>query len=210
MRKTCLCGIVSLATHAAAIAAIFYAQNLFRETPITVIDFSLEKTALPEAKKDLPAQPSTVRKPHPPVIESKDVFPHTTKPDTMHPEVEVVSNPIAKVSEKASPNVSYSRDAIDSTVLKKEYISAKYSVIRDKVYRSLSYPVYAQEEGWQGTVKMSFEVKPDGSIDNVHVLNSSGYALLDNNAVKAVRQAAPFPYAPVRLQIVLPIVYRLE
>jgi protein TonB len=57
---------------------------------------------------------------------------------------------------------------------------------------------------------MGFLVNPDGSVDNVHVLKSSGYVLLDNNAVKAVRLAAPFPYAPVKLQIILPVVYRLE
>jgi protein TonB len=57
---------------------------------------------------------------------------------------------------------------------------------------------------------MSFQVNRDGTVDSVRVLKSSGYNLLDNNAVKAVRQAAPFPYAPVRLQIILPVVYRLE
>ena len=99
---------------------------------------------------------------------------------------------------------------IDSTVLKNNYLNAQYGVIRDKVYRALSYPAFAQEEGWQGTVKISFLVNCDGSVDSIHVLKSSGYRLLDNNAVKAVRQAAPFPYAPARLEIIFPVVYRLE
>jgi protein TonB len=210
MRKTCLCAAVSLATHAAAVAAIVFAQNLFRENPVTVIDFSLEKTALPEPKKDLPAQPCTARKPRPYVIERKDAFPDTSKTVTAPPVFAGVFEPIAPVAETATIPSSQSANVLDSTVPKNDYVTTQYGVIRDKIYRALSYPAYAQEEGWQGTMKMSFLVNRDGSVDSIHVLKSSGYNLLDNNAVKAVRLAAPFPYAPAKLQIILPIVYRLK
>jgi protein TonB len=210
MRKTCLGAAVSLAAHAAVVAAIIFAQSLFRENPVTVIDFSLEKTVLPEPKKDAPAQPRTARKPRPDVIERKDAFPDTSKTVTAPPVLAGVFEPIAPVAESATVPGSQNATVFDSTVLKNNYLTAQYGVIRDKVYRALSYPAYAQEEGWQGTMKMSFLINRDGSVDSIRVLKSSGYNLLDNNAVKAVRQAAPFPYAPARLQIILPVVYRLE
>jgi periplasmic protein TonB len=208
MRKTWLGGAVSLAAHAGAIAAVLFAQNLFRENPVTVIDFSLEKTALPEPEKDTPPPPPVIHKPRP--VDKKDVFPDTAKADAMPPAPPVDSESAATVAEQESAPPGQSANIVDSTVLKKEYVTEQYGVIRDKVYRALSYPAYAQEEGWQGTVRIGFLVNRDGTVDSVRVLKSSGYNLLDNNAVKAVRQATPFPHAPGRLQIVLPVVYRLE
>jgi protein TonB len=210
MRKAWVGAAVSLAAHATAIAAVFFAQSLVRENPVTVIDFSLEKTALSKPKKEPLPQPPAPRKQRPPALDRKDVFPDTTKTDTIHLAIAADSEQASMVSEQASSPGSHGTDVIDSTVLRKEYITAQYGVIRDKVYRALSYPAYAQEEGWQGMVKLSFQVNPNGSVDSVHVLKSSGYNLLDNSAVKAVRQAAPFPYAPARLQIILPVSYRLE
>ena len=206
MRKSWLGGAVSLAAHAAAISAVFFAQSLFRQNPVTVIDFSLPKTVVPPPPAP---HPPVVRKPRPPVIDRRDVFPDTSKPDTVPPPA-VDSAATAMAFEPPSAPATHGADASDSTVLKKEYLSAQYGVIRDKVYRALSYPARAQQEGWEGTVKMSFIVNRDGSVDSVLVLKSSGYKLLDNNAIRAIRQAAPFPYAPTRLQIRLPVVYRLE
>jgi protein TonB len=201
---------VSVVVHAAVIAAIIFAHHAFRENPITVIDFSLEKSAPPEQKKDPPVRPRAVSRPLPVAVVRNDAFPDTAKPVIASPVLTEVPEPVAPVAAPAFVPGPQSANVIDSTTLKKNYITAQYGVIRDKVYRALSYPAYAQEEGWQGTVKMSFLVNRDGSVDSIHVLKSSGFTLLDNNAVKAVRQAAPFPYAPAMLEIILPVVYRLE
>jgi len=98
----------------------------------------------------------------------------------------------------------------DSNVVKAEYVSVQYGVIRDMVYKRLSYPSLAQAEEWEGTVKIRFLVKCDGNVDSIRIQRSSGYSMLDNSAVKAVREAAPFPKAPFRLEIVLPVVFRLQ
>jgi protein TonB len=169
------------------------------------------KTAPVEQKEESPSQPRTARTPRPPAVESKVVLPDTSKQDTLRTPITVDSESAPMISEQpASPSNSYGTHAIDSTILKKEYIAAQYGIIRDKVYRALSYPEYAQEEGWQGTVRIGFLVNRDGTVDSIRVLKSSGFSLLDNDAVKAIRRAAPFPYAPARLQIILPVVYRLE
>jgi len=94
--------------------------------------------------------------------------------------------------------------------IKSSILLRKTAVIRDKVYRALSYLSYAHEAGWQGTARMCFYVNRDGKVEKLQILKSSGYQLLDKNAVKANRQAAPFPYAPVKLQIIFPVGYRLE
>jgi len=50
-----------------------------------------------------------------------------------------------------------------------------------------SYPRAARKRGWQGTVVLSVFVGEAGQVENLWVLNSSGYNLLDNSAVNAVR-----------------------
>jgi protein TonB len=211
MSKTWLGNAVSIVVHALVLAGIFMGQQQFRENPVTVIDFSIVNEAVPEQKKETPAPPRAARKSHPATIASEDAFPDTSRPDTVHPALVATSEPTDTVSKQVQhTGATHRTGVVDSTVLKKEYLTAQYGVIRDKVYRALSYPAYAQEAGWQGTVRMCFFVNRDGSVEKIQILKSSGYQLLDNNAVKAIRQAAPFPYAPVKLQIILPVVYKLE
>ncbi len=201
---------VSVVVHTAVIAAIIFAQFSMRENPITVIDFSLEKSPPPEPRKVLPVRPRPVPRQQPIPVERREGFPDSAGPVLASPVPAAVPAPVAPVAPVAARPGPQSANVIDSTTLRKNYVAAQYGVIRDKVYRALSYPAYAQEEGWQGTVKMRFLVNRDGSVDSIHILKSSGYSLLDNSAVKAVRQAAPFPYAPAMLEIILPVVYRLD
>lgn len=48
------------------------------------------------------------------------------------------------------------------------------------------YPLQAQQHGEQGDVLLSIHVLPNGAADSVSVTQSSGYAILDEAAAKAV------------------------
>ena len=48
------------------------------------------------------------------------------------------------------------------------------------------YPLQAQQHGEQGDVLLSIHVLPNGTADSVSVTQSSGYAILDEAAAKAV------------------------
>lgn len=205
--------VISLLVHALAFAAIFSAQAVFRDDPVKVIDFSLEKTVFPKPKEQPRPQPKILRKEQPKIVEKKEAFPDTSKADTIPPEPSPVEEPVIATAESslASPAQPLEIAGIsDSVARQTEYITAQYGVIRDKVYHAIVYPLLAQEEGLQGTVKLSFQVNRDGSVESVRVINGSGYKLLDNSAVKAIQRAAPFPRAPDRLEIILPVVYQLK
>ncbi len=49
------------------------------------------------------------------------------------------------------------------------------------------YPKAARRRGYQGRVILSVLVNEEGRVDNLWVLESCGYRLLDNSAVKAVK-----------------------
>ncbi|MDX1588394.1 MAG: energy transducer TonB [Oleiphilaceae bacterium] len=55
------------------------------------------------------------------------------------------------------------------------------------------YPEKARRQGIHGQVRMLVAINRDGSIRDITVLQSSGHSVLDDAAVRIVRQAGPFP-----------------
>ena len=54
------------------------------------------------------------------------------------------------------------------------------------------YPAQARRFGYQGTVKVAITIKPDGSISGVEIMESSGYTVLDREAVNTVKRRWSF------------------
>lgn len=90
------------------------------------------------------------------------------------------------------------------------YVKAHFADIRNAIITKLSYPRLARRMGWTGTVKVSFVVDEDGGVSNVKVLMTSGFEVLDNNAVETVKQCAPYPKPPRSAEMIMPITYRLD
>ncbi|MBI1423538.1 MAG: TonB family protein [Gammaproteobacteria bacterium] len=78
----------------------------------------------------------------------------------------------------------------------KEYRFASYiEAWRDKVekFGSLNYPEDAIRNNISGSLLLDVGVNPDGSIQSMNILRSSGHKVLDNAATQIVKMAAPFP-----------------
>ncbi|MFO7761929.1 MAG: TonB family protein [Thermodesulfobacteriota bacterium] len=50
-----------------------------------------------------------------------------------------------------------------------------------------SYPDLAKSRGWQGRVILTVEISPDGRVKTIAVKESSGFSILDQAALKAVK-----------------------
>ncbi|NPA32739.1 MAG: energy transducer TonB [Aquificae bacterium] len=84
------------------------------------------------------------------------------------------------------------------------------SKIRAYVMESLRYPYIARKMGWEGRVVVGIELSQKGC-ERVWVERSSGYKVLDRNAVVTVeRVCGKFPKPPQRVSVKIPIVYRLR
>ena len=55
------------------------------------------------------------------------------------------------------------------------------------------YPQASLRYGIYGSLQMLVTVRSDGQLEAIEILTSSGYAVLDEAAVRIVRLAAPFP-----------------
>lgn len=73
---------------------------------------------------------------------------------------------------------------------------------RRKVERvgNLNYPDEARRRGLYGSLRLLVTLRPDGSLERVELLKSSGYKLLDDAAKRIVRLAAPYPVFPPQLR----------
>jgi len=86
--------------------------------------------------------------------------------------------------------------------------------IRAKIKRAQRYPPTVRQTV-DGTTKVRFTVRRDGSLVDFEVVESSGSNTLDNAALDAIRNAAPFPAFPegqnaqqVRLEIPISFEFR--
>lgn len=93
---------------------------------------------------------------------------------------------------------------------KARYLKEHFTYIRDKILQNISYPTPARRLGWQGKVLVSFVITSDGSVKEMRIKQSSGFDLLDNNALETIQKSAPFPQPPLEAQLVIPILYRLD
>ncbi|MFQ5894096.1 MAG: energy transducer TonB, partial [Nitrospinota bacterium] len=96
---------------------------------------------------------------------------------------------------KAAPSQGWDRDA-------------RLEAIRRRIQKALVYPQVARRFGWEGTTRVRFTLAPDGHPSTVSLGSSSQVAILDREALAAVRRAAPYPY--VEGAIVVPIVFDLR
>ena len=85
----------------------------------------------------------------------------------------------------------------------REHLYASYMrnwVAKVERVGNMNYPEQARRRNLEGSLVLSVDVLPDGSIEHVRVLRSSGYDLLDEAAVRIVRLAAPYAKLPAEVR----------
>ncbi len=65
---------------------------------------------------------------------------------------------------------------------------------------NLNYPQEARKNKLYGSLRLMVAILPDGSLQNVELLESSGHKVLDDAAIRIVRLAAPYAPFPDELR----------
>lgn len=68
--------------------------------------------------------------------------------------------------------------------------------LKNKIEYIWRYPQAAAERGIQGDLLLSFTIHRDGGVSDVRVVSTSGYEILDLEAVRAIKEASPFAPLP--------------
>ncbi len=80
--------------------------------------------------------------------------------------------------------------------------------IRDAIEKAIIYPPIARKRGIEGTVTAEFTINNKGYPENIKIVYSSGFNILDSAAKNTIVKAAPFPV--VKGDIEVPITFRLR
>ncbi|PIQ87735.1 MAG: hypothetical protein COV73_02610 [Candidatus Omnitrophica bacterium CG11_big_fil_rev_8_21_14_0_20_43_6] len=92
----------------------------------------------------------------------------------------------------------------------------KYSKLAQKrIVENMVYPPAAKEAGFQGAVKLSLKLSPQGDLLDAKVKEPSSYRILDDAALKTAQETSPYPPFPPEIKekevwVDIPIIYQLE
>ena len=94
-------------------------------------------------------------------------------------------------------------------------LKAYGSVLAQAIGQRKSYPRLARMRNWQGTTELKLQIGTDAKLKGITVVRSSGFDLLDEQAVTMVKQTVPFPDVPEALRgrefaIAVPVVFKLQ
>lgn len=89
-------------------------------------------------------------------------------------------------------------EAISLDTKESKYASY-FARIKRQIELAWDYPNEAQRKGITGELTLRFQISRDGNLMNVRLINSSGYNILDEAALQAVKSAAPYYPFPVTI-----------
>ncbi|NNL67231.1 MAG: energy transducer TonB [Myxococcales bacterium] len=87
-------------------------------------------------------------------------------------------------------------------------VANRLDEIRDRIHGVLEYPALARSRELEGEVKVAFEIGGERRAIDVELSHSSGHAILDRAALRAVETADRLPMVYGRL--VIPIAFDLR
>ena len=81
-----------------------------------------------------------------------------------------------------------------------QYISY-FASIKRKIELVWQYPYEAAAAGIQGELTLDFVIARSGAVNSVELVRSSGSKILDDEAIRSIRKAAPFDPIPAQYKI---------
>ncbi|MCL1926212.1 MAG: energy transducer TonB [Syntrophorhabdaceae bacterium] len=81
-----------------------------------------------------------------------------------------------------------------------QYISY-FASIKRKIELVWQYPYDAAVQGIQGELQIDFVIGRNGKLESVELVRGSGYKILDEEAIRSIRKAAPFDPIPAEYNI---------
>ncbi len=129
-------------------------------------------------------------------------------PDAGRPAEQIKRGPLpfltqAEIDELAKKGMPARKPGDDSVTLDTdEFKFISYNRwLKVKVESILRYPELAAVSGIQGTLYIRFDIMKDGTLGDLELLKSSGYKILDDEALRAIRASAPFAALPDEWQM---------
>ena len=165
----------------------------------------------PKPAMNRPIKKTSVSKLKPLNVPSAKDFSITTTPVIP----ETVEAPVKPIVDKPAAAAVVPTKALNSQILDKSAVANYSDLLANHVSQFKYYPRMAVEHRWQGDVIVHIEIAEDGSVVSAIILKSSGYEILDNEAMSMIRKASPLPKPTESLKnksfsVALPIQFLLK
>jgi periplasmic protein TonB len=72
-------------------------------------------------------------------------------------------------------------------------------MIKQRIQAHRRYPSWARKQKYEGVSHIKFTLLSNGMVNDVKLIQSSGYAILDKEAIKTINRATPFKSIPHEL-----------
>ncbi len=221
--------IVSLAAHAAALVVSVPAPRVALFEPPAVLQVALPQLPVPTAASPEPdslAAPAPLRdRRSQPALRKHEPRPlaREVEPPAPAPARDVYDEPSraapaapepSLAAPAAPPQPAVALQAPLPHVPSSNLLSDYGQAISQALARHKEYPRIAQMQGWQGAVTMRLRVAPSGRLLDAEVHTSSGYEVLDRQALAMASKAGLLPAPPEGLRdreiaVLVPVVFRL-
>lgn len=142
------------------------------------------------------------------------VFPFRWNMEALHTyKVELIRPPINDIDLDNLPNtliehlksqekseVLESQDTISLDTKDKRYITYT-GMIKEKIMYHWIYPPEARLHRLEGNIIVLFSLQRDGTMSGIRITSPSGHKILDNEVIRAITRAAPFPLFPGDIKV---------
>jgi len=149
----------------------------------------------PVIEKPKPIEPPPVLEPIPEKIEEpipQDVIP---KEDA----VPIYEEPIQEPVQEVTPRVDQEKIEREKKQLQQRKMDAVELFTNNLAFhisKFKKYPRIAMRRNWQGMVLVRMVMLDNGNIQSLSIEKSSGYDVLDNEAMKMIERSKPLPKPP--------------
>jgi TonB family protein len=112
---------------------------------------------------------------------------------------EIPEPDIARIQQEKLPAAEDDQATISLDTKDKRYVSYA-KIIKEKIGLRWRYPPEALESLLEGKLLVIFSLTRGGNLIQSKIIDKSGYKILDEEALKAIRAAAPFPSFPEHIK----------
>lgn len=107
---------------------------------------------------------------------------------------------IEHLKKQESTDALENQDTISLDTKDKKYVTYT-RMIKDKIMYHWTYPPVARLYQLEGNITVLFSLIRDGNMTSIEITGASGHEILDNEVVRAISKAAPFPSFPGNIKV---------
>ncbi|MGD9032107.1 MAG: energy transducer TonB [Desulfobacteraceae bacterium] len=119
--------------------------------------------------------------------------------EDMDPE-ELSAPDISRTEQEAKPPPSLDQDTISLDTKDERYVTYA-KLIKERIGFHWKYPPDALERLLEGKLMVVFSLARKGEVIQVKLMKNSGHEILDREAIRAIKAAAPFPPFPGHVRV---------